>query len=207
MPQCRIDTGNVLWADGIRTLATITEATDHAEGVRRTSVAQFEQRGDRVVGAERRESQSSCTTRSQKLIIGHPAPPVRQACNARSRATAASPPRIGSMGRGKRSCQQGPRKRLLSYSENANLWPTDAVTRRGALERNLPRYARQLVLAAIEGSLIPSMAGNPELPSGLHVERLMPRGWEEGAWPLPSSIDREEAVAKREQAIPTLGMV
>ena len=31
-----------LWEDGIRTLATITETTDYAEGVRRTSVAQFE---------------------------------------------------------------------------------------------------------------------------------------------------------------------
>ena len=47
-----IATGNTLWADGIRTLATITEATDYAEGVRRTSVAQFEQRGGRVVTAE-----------------------------------------------------------------------------------------------------------------------------------------------------------
>ena len=47
------DTGNTLWADGIRTLATITETTDYAEGVRRTSVAQFELRGGEVVAAER----------------------------------------------------------------------------------------------------------------------------------------------------------
>jgi len=47
-----IATGNTLWADGIRTLATITEATDYAEGIRRTSVAQFEQRGGSVVAAE-----------------------------------------------------------------------------------------------------------------------------------------------------------
>ena len=47
-----IATGNTLWADGIRTLATITETTDYAEGVWRTSVAQFEQRGGRVVAAE-----------------------------------------------------------------------------------------------------------------------------------------------------------
>ena len=51
--QVGIDTGNVLWADGVRTLATITEATDYAEGVRRTSVAQFEKRGGRVVAEER----------------------------------------------------------------------------------------------------------------------------------------------------------
>ena len=47
-----VDTGNVLWTDGIRTIATITEATDYAEGVRSTSVAQFEKRGGEVVAAE-----------------------------------------------------------------------------------------------------------------------------------------------------------
>ena len=51
--QVGIDTGNSLWADGIRTLATITEATDYAEGVRRTSVAQFEERGGKLVAEER----------------------------------------------------------------------------------------------------------------------------------------------------------
>ena len=51
--QVGIATGNVLWADGIRKLATITETTDYAEGVRRTSVAQFEKRGGEVVAAER----------------------------------------------------------------------------------------------------------------------------------------------------------
>ena len=51
--QVGIDTGNSLWADGIRELATITEATDYAEGVRRTTVAQFEKRGGGVVAEER----------------------------------------------------------------------------------------------------------------------------------------------------------
>ena len=51
--QVGIDTGNVLWDDDIRTLATITESTDYAEGVRRTSVEQFEKLGGKVVGAER----------------------------------------------------------------------------------------------------------------------------------------------------------
>ena len=51
--QLGIDTGNLLWADGIRTLATINESTDYAEGVRRESVAQFVNRGGEVVGEER----------------------------------------------------------------------------------------------------------------------------------------------------------
>ena len=51
--QLGIDTGNQLWADGIRKLATINETTDYAEGVRRESVAQFEKRGGEVVAEER----------------------------------------------------------------------------------------------------------------------------------------------------------
>ena len=51
--QVGIATGNTLWADGVRNLATITETTDYAEGVRRTSVEQFEKRGGTVVAAER----------------------------------------------------------------------------------------------------------------------------------------------------------
>ena len=51
--QVGIDTGNVLWADGIRNLATITESTDYAEGVRSTTVAQFEKLGGTLVGEER----------------------------------------------------------------------------------------------------------------------------------------------------------
>ena len=51
--QVGIDTGNVMWADGVRKLATITETTDYAEGVRRTTVEQFENLGGEVVAEER----------------------------------------------------------------------------------------------------------------------------------------------------------
>ena len=68
-----INTGNVLRADGIRTLATITEETDYAEGVRRTSVAQFEKNGGEVVAAERYASDIT-DFRSQltKLLTAKP---------------------------------------------------------------------------------------------------------------------------------------
>ena len=71
--QVGIDTGNVLWADGVRTLATITESTDYAEGVRRTSAVQFEKRGGRVV-AEERYASDITDFRSQlsKLIDAAP---------------------------------------------------------------------------------------------------------------------------------------
>ena len=71
--QVGIDTGNVLWADGIRSLATITESTDYAEGVRRTSVEQFEKLGGQVVAAESYSSEAT-DFRSQlsKLISANP---------------------------------------------------------------------------------------------------------------------------------------
>ena len=47
-----VDTGNVLWADGIRNLATINESTDYAEGVRRTTTSRFEELGGQIVAAE-----------------------------------------------------------------------------------------------------------------------------------------------------------
>ena len=71
--QVGIDTGNTLWADGIRKLATITEATDYAEGVRRTSVAQFEKRGGRVVAEERYGSDvTDFRTQLSKLFEAEP---------------------------------------------------------------------------------------------------------------------------------------
>ena len=50
--QLGVDTGNALHADGHHHLATITEATDYAEGARRTTVARFEELGGHVVAAE-----------------------------------------------------------------------------------------------------------------------------------------------------------
>ena len=68
-----IGTGNILWADGVRTLATITEATDYAEGVRRTTAAQFEKRGGTIV-AEERYTSDVTDFRSQlaKMIAASP---------------------------------------------------------------------------------------------------------------------------------------
>ena len=68
-----INTGNVLWADGIRRLATITEETDYAQGVRRTSVAQFEENGGQVVASERYTSDvTDFETHLAKLFSASP---------------------------------------------------------------------------------------------------------------------------------------
>ena len=71
--QVGIDTGNLLWADGIRRLVTITESTDYAEGVRRTSVAQLEKRGGEVVAAEYYASDiTDFRTQLSKLLDANP---------------------------------------------------------------------------------------------------------------------------------------
>ena len=68
-----INTGNTLLTDGIRRLATITEETDYAEGVRRTSVAQFEKNGGEVVAAERYTSDvTDFRTQLTKLFAADP---------------------------------------------------------------------------------------------------------------------------------------
>ena len=71
--QLGIDTGNELWADGVRRLATMTESTDYAEGVRRTTVAQFTSLGGEVVGEERYASDvTDFRTQLTKLIEQNP---------------------------------------------------------------------------------------------------------------------------------------
>ena len=71
--QLGVDTGNLLWSDGVRNLATITESTDYAEGVRRTSVAQFEKRGGTVVAEERYASDvTDFRTQLTKLLNANP---------------------------------------------------------------------------------------------------------------------------------------
>ncbi len=68
-----VDTGNVLWADGIRNLATINESTDYAEGVRRTTTAQFETLGGQIVAAESYPSDTTdFRTQLTKILNANP---------------------------------------------------------------------------------------------------------------------------------------
>ena len=97
------------------------------------------------------------------------------------------------------------RGHLLAYSENANLWPSDQALSDGVLERTLPRYAQRLVLTAVEQSLITERAGIPEVPAGVHVEHIMPQGWQPATWPLPVGIPTGDATQHRERVIGTLG--
>ncbi len=71
--QLGIDAGNVMWADGIRKLVTLSETTDYAEGVRQASVAQFEKRGGTVAAVERYSSDTTdFRTQLTKLLSENP---------------------------------------------------------------------------------------------------------------------------------------
>ena len=48
-----VDTGNTIWSDGIRRIATITEKTPYAEGVRQETAKQFSALGGTIVAEER----------------------------------------------------------------------------------------------------------------------------------------------------------
>ena len=68
-----INTGNTLWADGIRSLATITEDTPYAEAVTRTSVARFEELGGRVAASETYPTDTAdFTSRLTTLLAANP---------------------------------------------------------------------------------------------------------------------------------------
>lgn len=68
--QLGVETGNLLWEEGVRRLATITETTDYAEGVRRTTVEQFEKLGGELVGEERFVSDATDFRASLTKLIG-----------------------------------------------------------------------------------------------------------------------------------------
>ena len=97
------------------------------------------------------------------------------------------------------------RQQLLGYREGTNLWPSDAETSKGVMERTLPQYAQLLVLTVVERNLITGRAARQDVPTTVEVEHLMPEGWQPSAWPLPEGMAREEAEQRRNDAIGTVG--
>ena len=66
-------TGNLLWLDGVRNLATITELTDYAEGIRLRTVAQFEKNGGTIIVEERYGADvTDFRTQISKLLAAEP---------------------------------------------------------------------------------------------------------------------------------------
>ncbi len=71
--QVGIDTANVIWSDGARKLATITETTDYAEGVRRVTAERFVELSGQIVAEERYASDiTDFRTQLTKIIAANP---------------------------------------------------------------------------------------------------------------------------------------
>ena len=96
-------------------------------------------------------------------------------------------------------------EQLLQYSDSSTIWPDDGEIEWAVLHRHFPNYIVRLLLLAIESSIIPDRAALQSVSSNLQVEHLMPSGWQPDSWPLPDSLEPDEAESKRTQAIWTLG--
>ena len=94
---------------------------------------------------------------------------------------------------------------LTSYSEAANVWPSDSVVRQEILNRHMPRYIRMLALSTVESQLITDRAGSNTVSSDLQVEHILPQGWQPEFWPLPDSDNQVLAAEQRNNALQTLG--
>ena len=102
---------------------------------------------------------------------------------------------------------------LVSYlgeqTAQAALWPGDEELREkfrtAPLYLYLTRGRLRMVLAGIEEELRTDMAENQEVLGNLHIEHVMPQAWHSN-WPLPGDMaSDEEAFAKRDRAIHTIG--
>ena len=51
--------GNLMWEEGIKSVATLSESTDYAEGARLTTTEQFKKRGGEVTAEERYPSDTT----------------------------------------------------------------------------------------------------------------------------------------------------
>ena len=65
-----VDAGNAMWVDGVRTLATINETTDYAEGVQNTTVERFKELGGQVTAEEKYASEVTDFRSQLTKLIG-----------------------------------------------------------------------------------------------------------------------------------------
>ena len=92
----------------------------------------------------------------------------------------------------------------------AREWPTDEAVSyalsSSPLYRLLTRGRLRLVLEGIEGQLRSSgMAEQPDVPTNLTIEHLMPVGWRNDEWPLPQGQDPDAATYERNTLIHSIG--
>ena len=89
-------------------------------------------------------------------------------------------------------------------------WPTNEAVARALesspLYRLLTRGRLRLVLEGVERRLRSSgKSEQPNVPTDLTIEHLLPIGWRKEEWPLPEDIDEDTATSKRNELIHSIG--
>ena len=100
-------------------------------------------------------------------------------------------------------------ERLDKYAERGNLWPSDSELRDRILDRELPGYAQNLVLGAVEAYLLKNARpSHITLEPNVQIEHIMPKEWKAN-WPLDpppeTSVEEETRNKSRDKDLCTLG--
>ena len=100
---------------------------------------------------------------------------------------------------------------LTEQTARTGLWPSDDEMREAFVTAPLYRYLTRgrlgMVLEGIEEKLRTNKSESRRVPDKLPIEHVMPQSWF-AHWPLPDDGDigdNEDAVARRERAIHTIG--
>ena len=101
---------------------------------------------------------------------------------------------------------------LKGQTADSREWPSDKAVADSMtvnpLYRLLTRKRLRLVLEGIEGRLrLSPKSEQSDVPENLTIEHLMPQGWRERSWPLPSGTqeNKEFAEDERNKLIHTIG--
>jgi hypothetical protein len=97
---------------------------------------------------------------------------------------------------------------LLASDAESTVWPDDPAVRQAWLDRPVYRVLRKSrvrkLLEALERELHGGKTEKIEFAEKLTVEHLLPRKWRKH-WPLPTDLPEEDAEARRERLLHTMG--
>ena len=99
---------------------------------------------------------------------------------------------------------------LGRQTAHANLWPSDETLRNAFVSEplywSLTAGRLNLILQGLEGELRSDWSEDQAVPRNLHIEHVMPQGWQIDRWPFDSVVvDRDEASEKRGRLVHTIG--
>ena len=99
---------------------------------------------------------------------------------------------------------------LSRQTAHATRWPDDQALQdaftSAPLYWSLTSGRLNLILQGLEGELRTAWSETQTVPRSLHIEHVLPQGWQVDQWPFSAEVvPREEAIAKRERLIHSIG--